>query len=155
MFCALQGRSLRLVLEQRTILFLQHQQRCRLSQGLLLTVQFALKLHIGLLQFTDLPERSPGDCQPCRRRKSPRPTARDDGQTNPAHDTTRSGLRRPTRGSHAKPPAALPATSLLDVLRVRSPSSDPPWRYLSSTSLRSVHSCSIRRPRIRLYGFRG
>src|ERR1700722_8650555 len=52
MFCALQGRSLRLVLEQRMILFLQHQQRCRLSQGLLLAVQFALQLHIGLLQFT-------------------------------------------------------------------------------------------------------
>ncbi|CAE6779759.1 hypothetical protein R75465_03992 [Paraburkholderia aspalathi] len=34
------------------VLFLQYQQRGRLSQGFLLTVQFALKLHIGLLQFT-------------------------------------------------------------------------------------------------------
>src|SRR5580698_7437680 len=51
MSCALQGPSFGLALEQRTILFLQHQQRCCFSQRFLLTVQFALQLHIGLLQI--------------------------------------------------------------------------------------------------------
>ena len=34
------------------LLFWQYQQRGRFSQRLLLAVQFALQLHIGLLQFT-------------------------------------------------------------------------------------------------------
>ena len=54
--------------------------------------------------------------------------------------TMRSVLRRPACGSHAKPPAALPASSFLVVLRVRSPSFDPLRRYLPSTSLKSVRS---------------
>src|SRR3979490_1944430 len=48
---ALQGPSFGLALEQRTILFLPPQQRCCFSQRFLLTVQFALQLHIGLLQI--------------------------------------------------------------------------------------------------------
>ena len=35
------------------VLFLQHQQRSRLRQCLLFTIQFPLKLSIGMLQFAD------------------------------------------------------------------------------------------------------
>src|SRR5260370_27016154 len=97
------------------------------------------------------PERSPGDCQPCRRRKSPHPTARDDGQTNPAHDTTRSGLRRQDRGSDARPASVLQATTLQVVLHVRPHRCEPTWQLPSSSSSRSVHSCSIHPPPIQLY----
>src|SRR5271154_3662351 len=82
MFCALQGSSFGLALEQRTILFLQHQQRCRFSQRFLLAVQFALKLYVGVLQFAYFlgaltPTPGPADgakiCTPLRQmmRKQP------------------------------------------------------------------------------------
>lgn len=80
-----------------------------------------------------LPRRFHSGGQSRRQRRPLCITARDDGQTNPVHDTAHLTLRRPARDSHAKRAAVVPATSLPSALGVRSQSSRPQQQRLSPT----------------------
>src|ERR1700753_955378 len=105
--CAPQGPSFGLAPEQRTVLFLQHQQRRSFSQRFLFAFEFALQLEISLLQiphFLGALAPDPGSTDATKIRPA---RARDEARPGRARDTSRSTLRRPARGSPARPSAVL------------------------------------------------